>query len=288
MNKLFNILFPPSHQSERDLLSEVLSKHFKGDPATTKRWMESNPKRVDWDSFLTSCEHKAKSVVSGLEAKNQIPVEVKSQILSMALREACARLLTQVLQSETLTSPHASPYTLGARYDQLTQDTLSKFALSEAIVVQFEVKLPPGLDEICVSDAQRAFRNTSAPSVAFNISRDKPRLPALLTVCELLACVPRELNYKLKTMEFVELSKFTLFCSDNGKECNVMGDVSSSLLVCFVFGFVATFGVEVECRGKESVIIPTSAQHSVMILARDGFRIKARNGKPVWILVCGS
>lgn len=223
MDKLLGILFPASSSwGSKDLLSSLVSEHFGDDRAKAERWMGGT--RVNWIRFLELATQKSAQVFASLASKSDIPPDVAREIQALALREACARQLQQLLdnpQAQQQQQEVASPFTLGARFNQIPSPVLAAFVHPQSPPVPPQEWLGREWAQLGVLDCERAERMRLLNGdgvLELSLALHKHRLPALLSVCELLCCLPRELHLKLNRA-FTEVSHLYLvkLGDDRGK-----------------------------------------------------------------------
>ncbi|KAH9255115.1 hypothetical protein BASA81_006874 [Batrachochytrium salamandrivorans] len=224
--RLMGILFPGQQPGNRDSLSSIVSEHFGDDRAKAEHWIAST--RIDWIQFLELAVQKSNQVFASLASKSEIPPDVGREIQVLALREACARQLQQLLGKPPRQQQQqevASPFTLGARFNQIPSPVLSNFVHPKSPPPTLRPEQQEWLGrewaQLGVLDCERAERMRLLNEdgvLELSLAAHKHCLPALLSVCELLCCLPRELHFKLNRA-FTEVSHLYLvkLGGDGGK-----------------------------------------------------------------------
>ena len=179
--------------------------------------------RIDWGTVVESCQSKAEVVFQGVvergrKEKNEVMDDaMKLHVRKMAFREACARQIWAIFVAMEQQQPEsepssgrepASPFAKGGRFNQIPSESIAM------LLKQGWAPIPKFMNmrewqPLCVLDVERAEKTSSlhvdegssSSSRLLQLSPEQHRLyfPALISIAELLAALPRELNLKLSS-----------------------------------------------------------------------------------------
>ena len=218
-----------------DLIEKLLNEKSNAESDSLLKLVEDNggPKLfssklrarvdVDWKLLVRQSKEKAASVVAGIESKSKerglvMDEKVRKHVGHLSLREAVARQLKALVDSRASASvvETASPYMQGARFQQLQGEHLSTLSSSRGVAC-IAPYLSYEWEALAVLDAERAQQAGMIKHSKFMVldsGEDKFRFPALFSILELMAAIPRELNLKLRT-SFSELSNQLYLCQES-------------------------------------------------------------------------
>lgn len=269
-------------RSEQDNLVRLVNA--EGGPS---RLVDKLRARVDvnWEVAAAKCAEKAASVMQGLQRRSEqeglvMDEQTRGHVQHLALREAVCQQVTLLLSaSSPRQQDPASPYTQGARFNQLQSFHLSRLSrgvYSEALLPSY---LLSEWEALAVLDAERAHKEGLLQGfLVLNASQDRFRFPALVSIFELLAAFPRELNMKLGS-RFGELSNKIYLCQDR---VALASSTEECLLLSYHFSrsqcrdarvLLLSNGCESYGYARNSacvVRLPGGCEHEVRVTPNDG------------------
>jgi hypothetical protein len=178
-------------------------------------WMKKL-KYIDWDHFLTFCISRSKLIVEGLSKKDgsiNSNVELKQYLELMATREAICREFIKLNENKINKNANskeiASPFALGARFKQLSPfPNMVEYIVKRTLCIEANF-YNKEWEILCSNEALNCLKD-GVENFPLELALHRYLYPALLSVAELICCLPRELNFLTLPLKFSEATDLNL------------------------------------------------------------------------------